>query len=133
VQLLISSTLLVDTVTDFLAQSLAAQAGGDGILSLAQNPGNLKSALTRHLPAIVPFLFAPLLYHARMGAYTALWAGFSNDLALEDGGKFVVPWGRLHQNARDDLMEAMKSVEDGGTGIAEKFMEFCSKQITEFM
>ena len=117
----------------FLAQSLAAQAGNDGILSLVQNPGNVKSALTRHLPAIVPFLLAPLIYPARMGAYTALWAGLSDDLTLEDGGKCVVPWGRLHKNPRDDLMEGMKSVEDVGAGVAEKFMEFCNKKVTKFM
>jgi NAD(P)-dependent dehydrogenase (short-subunit alcohol dehydrogenase family) len=116
----------------FLADALAAQAGGDGILSLVQNPGNLKTDLTRHLPAIVPLLAAPLLYPARMGAYTALWAAFSSELKVEDGGKYVLPWGRLHPSPRADLLAAMKAKEDGGTGVAAGFMEYCDKQVAEF-
>lgn len=116
----------------FLANSLAIQAGKDGILSLVQNPGNLKTGLTRHLPAIIPILTAPLLYPARNGAYTALWAAFSDRLTIQDGGKYIVPWGRLHPEPREDLLAAMKSKEDGGTGIGEMFMEYCEKQISGF-
>ena len=116
----------------FLANSLANQAGKDGILSLVQNPGNLKTDLTRHLPAIVPVLTAPLLYTARNGAYTALWAAFSDTLTIQDGGKYILPWGRLHPNPREDLLAAMKSKEDGGTGIADGFMEYCNEQISGF-
>jgi NAD(P)-dependent dehydrogenase (short-subunit alcohol dehydrogenase family) len=116
----------------FLANTLANQAGKDGILSLVQNPGNLKTDLTRHLPAIVPIVTAPLLYPARNGAYTALWAAFSDRLTIQDGGKYILPWGRLHPNPREDLLVAMKSKEDGGTGIADGFMEYCDKQIAGF-
>jgi NAD(P)-dependent dehydrogenase (short-subunit alcohol dehydrogenase family) len=116
----------------FLADALAAQVGGDGILSLVQNPGNLKTDLTRHLPAIVPLFAAPLLYPARMGAYTALWAAFSSELKAEDGGKYVLPWGRLHPSPRADLLAAMKMKEDGGTGVAAGFIEYCDKQVAEF-
>ncbi|CAG8960479.1 hypothetical protein HYFRA_00008198, partial [Hymenoscyphus fraxineus] len=70
----------------FLASHLASQVGSQGVLSVTQNPGNLKTALTRHLPSIIPFLAAPLLYPPRMGAYTQLWAGLSMDLVEEDGG-----------------------------------------------
>jgi NAD(P)-dependent dehydrogenase (short-subunit alcohol dehydrogenase family) len=116
----------------FLANSLANQAAKDGVLSLVHNPGNLKTGLTRHLPAIVPILTAPLLYPARNGAYTALWAAFSDRLTIQDGGKYILPWGRLHPNSREDLLAAMKSKEDGGTGIADGFMEYCDKQIVGF-
>ncbi|MCJ1399349.1 hypothetical protein MMC11_002551 [Xylographa trunciseda] len=75
----------------FLADALAKQVGSKDVLSVTQNPGNLKTALTRHLPSIVPILAAPLLYKPKMGAYTELWAAFSPDLVIEDGGEYIVP------------------------------------------
>ncbi|CRG84205.1 hypothetical protein PISL3812_01522 [Talaromyces islandicus] len=116
----------------YLANSLANQAGEHGVLSVAQNPGNLKTALTRHLSAIVPILAAPLLYSAKFGAYTALWSAFSTELTVEDGGKYIFPWGRLHPSPREDLLEALKSKGDGGTGIASEFVDFCDSKIVEF-
>jgi hypothetical protein len=118
-----------------LAHELAIQAGSSdpGILSIMQNPGNLKSNLIRHFPAILPWLVAQLLYPARYGAYTELWAAFSNELALEDGGKYVLPWGRLHPSPREDLLAAMKAKEEGGSGIAAEFLKYCNKYVTDFM
>ena len=116
----------------FLASALAAQVGSKGILSVTQNPGNLKTALLRHAPWILRFVTAPLLYAAKMGAYTELWAGLSEDLRIEDGGKYVLPWGRLHPSPRPDLLAAMKSREDGGTGVAASFIEYCEEQTAEF-
>jgi hypothetical protein len=116
----------------FLADALAKQVGSNGILSVMQNPGNLKSNLTRHLPSWVPILAAPLLYQPRMGAYTAIWAAFSKHLVVEDGGKYIIPWGRSHPSPRQDFLDAMKSKEEGGTGVAAQFMEYCDRQIEGF-
>ena len=118
----------------FLADALAAQAGGPKgrILSLTQNPGNLKTSLLRHAPWILGFATAPLLYGAKMGAYTELWAGLSQELDIEDGGRYVVPWGRVHPDPRPDLLAAMKTREQGGTGIAASFVEYCEKQTAGF-
>lgn len=116
----------------FLASALAAQVGPKGILSVTQNPGNLKTALLRHAPWILGFVTTPLLHSAKMGAYTELWAGLSPDLGIEEGGKYVVPWGRLHPSPRPDLLAALKTQEDGGTGVAAQFLEYCEKQTAEF-
>lgn len=116
----------------FLASELAARVGSHGILSVTQNPGNLKSNLTRHLHWTVPYLVAPLLYHARYGAYTEMWAGFSPDLVIEDGGRYILPWGRLHPSPRPDLLAAMRSKDDGGTGIAARFLDYCEEHTREF-
>ena len=116
----------------FLAHALAKQAGPGGVLSLVLNPGNLKTQLTRHLPWYVPFLVAPLLYEPKMGAYTGLWAGFSGQLKIEDGGKYVLPWGRLHPSPKPEFLAAMKTEEEGGTGIAATFVEHCEKQTAQF-
>lgn len=116
----------------FLANDLAKQAGPDGILSVVVNPGNLKTNLTRHLPSWVPFLVAPLLYPPIMGAYSELWAAFSPELTLSDGGKYILPWGRLHPKPREDLLNAMRPKEEGGTGDATLFLQYCHDQIAEF-
>ncbi|KAI4116360.1 MAG: hypothetical protein LQ338_007729, partial [Usnochroma carphineum] len=116
----------------FLASALAAQVGSKGILSVTQNPGNLRTGLLRHAPWVLGFVVSPLLYPAKMGAYTELWAGLSGDLGIEDGGKYVVPWGRLHPSPRPDLVDALKAKEDGGTGVAALFLEYCERQIADF-
>ncbi|KAJ5624047.1 steroid dehydrogenase [Penicillium lagena] len=116
----------------FLADALAHQAGSDGILSVVVNPGNLKSALTRHFSPLVPLLAAPLLYHPRMGAYSELWAGLSSNLTISDGGKYIIPWGRIHPSPRTDLLRAMKTKADGGTETAATFIQYCDDQILEF-
>ena len=116
----------------FLADALATQVGAEGILIVTQNPGNLKTALLRHTPWVLGFVTAPLLYRARMGAYTELWAGLSDELTTGDGGKYVLPWGRLHESPRSDLLAAMKSKEEGGSGVAASFVEFCEKRTAEY-
>lgn len=116
----------------FLANALSNQAGADGILSVTVNPGNLKSDLTRHFSPILPFLAGPLLYPARKGAYTALWAGLSSQLQISDGGKYIIPWGGLHPRPREDLLQAMKPREDGQSCNAELFINFCNEQISPF-
>ncbi len=115
----------------FLASALAAQVGSKGILSVTQNPGNLKTSILRHAPWM-RFAMAPLLYSAKMGAYTELWAGLSEDLGIEDGGKYVLPWGRLHPSPRPELLALLKTQEDEGTGVAALFMEYCEKQTAGF-
>ena len=114
----------------YLANALSTQTGSKGVLSVTQNPGNLKTELIRHMPWWVGFLSAPLLYAARMGAYTELWAGLSVDLTIEDGGKYIVPWGRLHPSPRPELVDSMKT--DGGSGVAADFMGFCEKETGPF-
>lgn len=116
----------------YLASQLASQVGQDGVLSVTLNPGNLKTALTRHLPKIVDYLAAPLLYRPIYGAYTMLWAAFSPELSIRDGGTYIIPWGRIHPSPRPDLVAALASKEDGGTGIAKAFVDWCESQTAEF-
>lgn len=116
----------------FLASALADQVSGNGILSVTQNPGNLKTALLRHTFRMERVVASPFLYHAKMGAYTELWAGLSEELGIEDGGKYVIPWGRLHSSPRRDLVAALKSKKKGGTGVAASFLEYCENVTAEF-
>jgi len=116
----------------FLASQLASQAGPSGILSVTANPGNLKTALTRHVSKIVTILASPLLYTASYGAYTELWAGISPELSIKDGGNYIIPWGRIHPSPRPDLVAALATKEDGGTGIAKGFVNWCDLETVAF-
>jgi NAD(P)-dependent dehydrogenase (short-subunit alcohol dehydrogenase family) len=108
----------------FLASELGRRVNEKGILSLTLNPGNLKTALLRE-HSWLAFFVSPLLYQPIFGAYTELWAGLSMDLGMEDSGGYIVPWGRKHPSPRGDLLGALRSVEEGGSGIAGKFWEWC--------
>lgn len=112
----------------FLASELASQVSSHGILSITVNPGNLKTALTRHLPKILILPLFPLLYQAKFGAYTELWAALSGDLSIKHGGSYIIPWGRFHPQPRSDLVAALASRDDGGTGVAKDFVVWCENQ-----
>ena len=116
----------------YLGSDLSHEAGTHGILSVTQNPGNLKTNLLRHYPKWQQMAFSPLLHKAKMGAYTELWAGLSPELTMEMNGSYVIPWGRVHPAPRKDLLDALKSEKEGGTGQAAKFREWCEKQTVEY-
>ncbi|KAI9660957.1 MAG: hypothetical protein M1821_009284 [Bathelium mastoideum] len=117
----------------FLASEFARRNPQSGILSVTQNPGNLSTQLLRHAP-VMRFFSSPLLHPPKMGAYTELWAGLSPELNLEEhGGVYIVPWGRLHPAPRADLLGALKSREEGGSGRASEFWDWCEGQTKDFI
>ena len=81
---------------------------------------------------ILGFVTPPLLYPAKMGAYTELRAGFPGDLGIQDGRTNVVPWGRLNPCPSADLVAALKTPEHENTGIAAMFLEYCEKLLANF-
>ena len=104
----------------------------NGIISLSFNPGNLQSSLFQVGPnsqrswgynILWPLLFYPPIY----GAYTELFAGFSNEITPENNGGYIIPWGRFAEPRRD-IVEGTKSVEEGGTGMATMFWEWCDRE-----
>ena len=116
----------------FLASELGRDFGRHGIVSVTQNPGNLKTNALRHSSPLVPYFTAPLTYPAKMGAYTELWAGLSPELTTAQNGSYIIPWGRIHPSPRKDLVAALKSSEEGGTGQAADFRDWCEKQTAEY-
>ena len=116
----------------FLASEFARRVSDDGILSVTQNPGNLKTDLLRHAPWAMRIAARPLLWDAKMGAYTELWAGLAEEVGMESGGGYVVPWGRVHPAPREDLLSALRGVREGGTGRAAEFWEWCEEKTKEY-
>lgn len=65
--------------------------------------------------------------------YTGLYVELSMDLGLENNGEYIVPWGRLQtSSARKDIVDAMRSVEEGGANLAERFGIWCNEQTKQY-
>lgn len=113
-----------------LANESAKKWGTEsGVLHLAWNPGNLKTELQRH--AAGASLMNWMLHPAVFGAYTELYAGWSEDLGMSDAGKFIVPWGRVG-TFRADIAKGMKGKSEGGLGTAERLYEWCEGETKAF-
>jgi NAD(P)-dependent dehydrogenase (short-subunit alcohol dehydrogenase family) len=116
-----------------LAVDMARRHGEEGIISVVQNPGNLATDIWQHVPKFTMMMLSPLLHQAKLGAYTELWAGLSEDVTAQQNGAYIIPWGRLQQsNPRKDIVTAMKDSKDGGSSVAEKFWNWCEQQTENY-
>lgn len=96
--------------------------GGDSaapILSVTQNPGNLRSKMWTGVGWVLyTVLNALVLYDAKYGPYRELYAGLSSELMLKNQGAYIIPWGRLRERThREDILDAAKPVEEGGWAV----------------
>ncbi|KAF2678583.1 NAD(P)-binding protein [Lentithecium fluviatile CBS 122367] len=87
----------------FLASELDRRTRQDGLVCVVQNPGNVKTK-----------------FWDPMGAYTELWAGLSEDLTTNDGGKF------------GGIFASLKAKEVGGICGAAEFWDWCEEQTKPF-
>jgi hypothetical protein len=102
-------------------------------VSLTQNPGNLSTGGWDNVPKMAKFIFSFINKSPTLGAYTDLWAGLSEDVTLADGGRYVIPWGRWHSKARPDILDALKTKEEGGTGVAAEVWKWCEEQTKSYL
>jgi NAD(P)-dependent dehydrogenase (short-subunit alcohol dehydrogenase family) len=113
----------------WLAIEMARRYAIYGIVSVAQNPGQLDTDVWKHQAWWLMILVRPTLYKRSFGAYTMLYAGFSKDLVVGDM-RYVMPWGRLriwNECPRRDIVEAM---ERGGP---KWFWEWCEESFRPYM
>lgn len=68
---------------------------------------------------------------AKFGAYTELYAGFSNDVTANDNGAFLIPWGRKGI-IPEHIAKGLKTKEEGGTGVSKKFFEWCETETRKY-
>ncbi|KAL9000639.1 MAG: hypothetical protein Q9169_000675 [Polycauliona sp. 2 TL-2023] len=115
-----------------LAAEWSRRLDHEGILSLTQNPGNLSTSIWQNVSRVLRALLWPVLYKPRNGAHTMLWAGLSPDVHKGDGGRYVIPWGRWHPDPRPDIVESLKSKDEGGSGIAQEFRDWCEEQTLRY-
>ncbi len=116
----------------FLASEFDKRVHDDGVLCLTQNPGTLKTKGWDRAPKLMTMFFKPFMYEAKFGAYTELWAGLSPEVKPEDGGRYAVPWGRWHPSPKKEILQSLKSVSEGGTGLAADFWDWCEEHTATF-
>ena len=117
----------------FVASEYHHRFHDTGIVSLTQNPGNLQTNVWRTVPSMIYWPTYPLLGRAVDGACTNLWAGLSEEITLEDGGRYVIPFGRWHPCPRKDILLSLKESKDGGTGRAAEFWDWCEEQVEPYV
>ncbi|KLU83751.1 hypothetical protein MAPG_02802 [Magnaporthiopsis poae ATCC 64411] len=111
----------------------ARRVRDQGVVSVAVHPGVLETDLTRHMGAVMTKLLSwTVQYPAVYGAYTELFAGLSPEVGIERSGEWVAPWGRF-DTMREDIVQASKHVEEGGTGIGLKFWEWSEEQVKPYL
>ncbi|KAL3487524.1 short-chain dehydrogenase [Aspergillus germanicus] len=99
---------LSKTANWLLASQLAKQLGGQGFVSITQNPGLIATPMYDTMPRVFAWMFRPFRYPPSMGVNSLLWAGFDKSITVEEGGKLALPFGRWHPYPRKDLLEAME-------------------------
>ncbi|PTD09329.1 putative oxidoreductase [Fusarium culmorum] len=117
----------------FLASEFDRRMRTDGIIFIAQNPGNLLTNIWERVPWFLKAPIRILLHPPIKGAYSELWAGLSTEIKLEDGGRYGVPWGKWHPGPRKDLLLSLKTKDDGGSGVAVAFWDWCEKETASFV
>ncbi|KAI0530008.1 NAD(P)-binding protein [Xylaria digitata] len=109
----------------FLALEFDRRLRNHGIVCLAPSPGTLKTKGWDKAPWSMRMVMRPFMHEPKMGACTELWAGLGREVTCDDGGKFVVPWGRLHPSPKKEIVESLRTIEEGGTGLAAEFWKWC--------
>ncbi|KAI0767771.1 NAD(P)-binding protein [Fomes fomentarius] len=82
--------------TLLLALELAERHGDQGVVSIAVNPGNVNTNLTRHSSGMATSIWDMLSYTVSKGILTPLYAATSPK-AEHLNGKLLIPWARVGQ------------------------------------
>lgn len=108
---------------------------GPPLVHLAANPGSYASNVFRHSSTWLYGLMWPGLRPCVHGAETYLWMAFSPDVTLADAaaGRYATCDGRWHPGQRDDLLLALRTPEEGGTGQARAVYDWCDVKVGDFL
>ncbi|KAI1102528.1 hypothetical protein F4804DRAFT_312796 [Jackrogersella minutella] len=107
----------------------AARYKMDGVVSISLNPGALDSEFWRDQGAMTTWVLRRTLLHAPVyGAYTNLFAAFSDEITLAQSGSHIAPWGMMWKVSKE-MVDASKTIAEGGTGIARQFWAWTEEQV----
>ncbi|KAJ4394895.1 hypothetical protein N0V93_004115 [Gnomoniopsis smithogilvyi] len=100
-----------------------SEAGkGDAIVSITQNPGMISTPVWKHQPGWMMTFLNPTFYSPKMGAYTMLYAGLSDEVGIQNNGAYILPFGRLQRHSTN--VGILKAIEEGK---AKEFWEWCER------
>ncbi|KAF7542965.1 hypothetical protein G7Z17_g11124 [Cylindrodendrum hubeiense] len=92
----------------FLSYDTATRLGAHGVIS-------------------VGMVFKP----AKFGAYSELFGLLSPEVTSEKNGAFIIPFGRFGR-LPNDIESAFKTKQQGGSGVAQRFVDFCERETKAF-
>ncbi|KAK8131399.1 hypothetical protein PG984_007837 [Apiospora sp. TS-2023a] len=116
----------------------------DGIVSVAINPGNIRTELARHQGIALKLIAGAIVYPIIRGVYTQLFAALAPEistgfdytrewvLAWSAHMHAVIPFGRIAP-IRPDLVKATMTVEEGGNGNAEQFWAWNEGAVQKYL
>lgn len=114
----------------YLATEFARRYPQSPVIHTAFNPGNLKTSLQRHSAMLDSWIIEKLiLYPAVYGAYTELFAGWSEEVTPQKNGAYVWPWGRFGGVKAD----VQKEIDMGENGKAGRFWAWCEKETRSYV
>lgn len=97
----------------------------------AEPPDNLRTKGWDNVP-LLKMMLSSWLHGLKYGAYPNLWCGVSEEVTIEDGGRYGIPWARWHSDPRADILGSLKGKEDGGTGVAGEFWGWCERETATY-
>ncbi|GKZ75837.1 hypothetical protein AnigIFM56816_003293 [Aspergillus niger] len=110
-------------------------AAGEGrrLVSVAQNPGAANTSLFRNA-RWTRILSWPLLHSPQLAAHTVLYAACAEELDRpEHNGAYIIPWGRIHPGVAAALACHFDPEDNGGTGRAREFWEWCVESTRDYL
>ncbi|KUJ18111.1 short-chain dehydrogenase [Mollisia scopiformis] len=113
------------------AREFARRHKEDGIISVAVDPGMLKTDLWVNTPAWQMMWWKLVLHEPIYGAYTELYGGLSPEINMGRTGAWIKPWGTI-KTMREDLEASCKTKEEGGSGVGLEFWNWCEEQVRSF-
>ncbi|KAI0857995.1 hypothetical protein F4860DRAFT_487914 [Xylaria cubensis] len=123
--------------TWFMASEFAQRQSSTStpVVYIAGNPGNYVTNIWRHTPALLYYVLRPILRNPVHGAETYLWMAFSQSVTAEEAqaGAYAICDGRWHPGQRDDLVLALRTTAEGGSGRASELFDWCEARVGEFV
>ncbi|KAM0550325.1 hypothetical protein ACHAPJ_008996 [Fusarium lateritium] len=113
----------------YQATEFAKRYQDTGVVSVALNPGNLRSDLARSAGSLFGHFHHFISYPPINGAYTELYACFSPNVK---NGDWVIPFGRVG-SVKTGLQNGAKNEPEGGEGTARKFWEWQEEQVKAYL
>ncbi|KAI1405553.1 putative steroid dehydrogenase [Hypoxylon fuscum] len=122
------------TANWFLASEFARRNTNTGVVHIAGNPGNYVTNIWRHAPSLLFYILRPLLRDPVHGAETYIWMAFSESVTMNEAvsGRYAMCDGRWHPGQREDIVLSLRSVEEGGSGRAREYFDWCEAKVREF-
>ncbi|KAI1350560.1 hypothetical protein F5Y01DRAFT_305230 [Xylaria sp. FL0043] len=121
----------------FLASEFARRQapGNPPIVFIAGNPGNYITGIWRDMSPLLYYFFRPILRDPVHGAETYLWMGLSESITSEaaEAGAYAICDGRWHPGQRSDLLLALRTPAEGGSGRASQLYDWCEATVEEFL